>query len=100
MPDEGDKHKKGEPTMTMKELSAFLKEHAVPEKLYKIGKGHNKRICLVKGENDWEVYFQEKKQKIGLLRYNDEESACQGMKNELRKLMESMYGLTWARMTL
>ncbi len=84
--------------MTMKELSAFLKEHAVPEKLYKIGKGHNKRICLVKEESGWEVYFQEKKQKIGLLHFRDEESACLGMKDELRKLMESMYGLTWAKM--
>ena len=32
-----------------------------------------------------------------LMRYEDENSACMSMKNEMRKLMESVYGLTWAR---
>ena len=30
-----------------------------------------------------------------LMHFSDEESACISMKNELRKMMELMYGLTW-----
>ncbi len=82
--------------MTMKELAAFFHEHRVPEKLYKIGKHGKNRICLEKGKDGWEVYFYDKKQKVGAMYYGDEESACLGMKNEIRKLMEQMYGLTWA----
>ncbi len=82
--------------MTIKELAEFLHEHRVPNKLYKIGKKGNHRICLEKGRDDWEIYFCEKKEKIGVLHFADETSACIGMKNELRKMMELMYGLTWA----
>ncbi len=82
--------------MTMNELRTFLAEHNVPRKLYSIGKRGNGRICIDRGENGWEVYFCEKKEKIGTLLFADEESACQGMKNEMRKLMEQLYGLTWA----
>ena len=81
--------------MTGKELKIFLKEHLVPAKLYKIGGHHNRRICMQKGEDGWEVFFSEKKNKVGLMRFPDEASACLSMKNELRKLMELMYGLTW-----
>ncbi len=82
--------------MTVKELARFLKQHRVPEKLYKLGKKSNKRICLEKAGEGWEVFFCEKKCKIGTMHYADEESACAGMKNELRKMMEQLYGLTWA----
>ena len=81
--------------MTGKELKAFFKEHLVPEKLYKIGGKHNRRICMEKSENGWDVFFSEKKAKIDLMHFADEASACTGMKNELRKLMEQMYGVTW-----
>lgn len=47
-------------------------------------------------ENGWDVYFSEKKDKVGLMHYNDEAAACKGMKNEIRKMMELIYGLTWA----
>ena len=30
------------------------------------------------------------------MHYNDEASACRSMKNEIRKMMEMIYGLTWA----
>ena len=82
--------------MTVQELSNFFKEHLVPARLYKIGGSHNNRICLEETEDGWEVFFSEKKEKIGLLQYEDENSACLSMKNEIRKLMESLYGLTWA----
>ena len=81
--------------MTGKELKKFFKEHLVPDKLYKIGGEHNRRICMEKVQNGWDVFFSEKKKKIGLMHFNDEESACASMKNEIRKLMESMYGITW-----
>ena len=82
--------------MTVKELRTFLNEHLVPSKLYKIGGHHNKRICLEKAGDGWDLYFSEKKRRIGVMHFKDEGSACAGMKNELRKMMELMYGLTWA----
>ena len=82
--------------MTGKELKTYFEEHRVPHKLYKIGGRHNKRICLEKTENGWDVFFSEKKQRIGVMHYSDEASACRGMMNEIRKCMEQVYGLTWA----
>ena len=82
--------------MTTSELKTFLKDHMVPKKLYKIGGRHNKRICLEKNNDGWDLFFSEKKDRIGVIHFKDESTACLGMKNELRKLMEQMYGLTWA----
>ena len=82
--------------MTANELKLFLKNHRVPGKYYKIGGRHNHRICLDKTDSGWEVYFRDNKDKIGLTQYNDEASACIGMKKELRKLMELIHGMTWA----
>ncbi len=81
--------------MTGEELKVFLKEHLVPSKLYKIGGASNHRICMQKSKDGWDVFFSEKKEKIGLEHFKDEASACRSMKNELRKLMETIYGLTW-----
>ena len=81
--------------MTGKELKKYFKEHLVPDGLYKIGGSHNRRICMDQDSEGWNVYFSEHKQKVGLLHFNDEESACAAMKNEIRKLMEVMYGVTW-----
>ena len=82
--------------MTGKELKEFFEAHLVPSKLYKIGGKHNNRICMEKANDGWEVFFSEHKERIGTLHYDDEASACISMKNEIRKLMEQMYGLTWA----
>ena len=82
--------------MTANELKLFLKQHRVPGKYYKIGGHHNHRICMEKTESGWEVFFSENKNKVGLTHYFDEASACAGMKNEMRKLMELLYGMTWA----
>ena len=82
--------------MNTKELKRYLKEHLVPSKLYKIGGSHKNRICMDRTENGWAVFFQDKKGKIGVMNFVDEASACNVMKDELRKLMEQLYGLTWA----
>ncbi|WP_026508668.1 hypothetical protein [Butyrivibrio sp. MC2013] len=82
--------------MTSKDLKKFFKEHLVPKKLYKVGGEKNNRICLEKCGEYWEVFFRDHKKKLGLIRYKDEKSACEGMMNEIRKLMESIYGITWA----
>jgi hypothetical protein len=86
----------GRHSMNTRELKQYFEEHLVPSKLYKIGGSHKNRICLDKTENGWAVYFQDKKDKIGLMNFVDEASACNRMKDELRKLMEQLYGLTWA----
>lgn len=81
--------------MTAKELKHFFKDHLVPSKLYKIGKERDGRICMTKNKDFWEVYFLDHKQKIGLMKFTDENSACLSMKEELRKIMESFYEITW-----
>jgi hypothetical protein len=79
-----------------KELKKFFKEHLVPSKLYKVGGHHKNRVCLDKTENGWAVFFQDKKERIGVINFPDEASACDKMKEELRKMMEQLYGVTWA----
>lgn len=83
--------------MTVKELRIFFKEHLVPSHLYNLkGGSHKGRICLGKSsDNFWEVYFSEKKEKIGLTRFATENEACQHMMDEIRKVMEQIYGVTW-----
>ena len=83
--------------MTTKDLKEFFKEHLVPKKLYKIGGEHKNRICIEQVSDGWDVFFKDKKQKIGLMHFGDEKSACDVMMNEIRKLMESVYGITWAK---
>jgi hypothetical protein len=50
---------------------------------------------MTKEGNFWEVYFVDHKEKIGLMKFTDENSACIKMKDELRKIMESIYEITW-----
>ena len=82
--------------MTSKELKKYFKDHLVPKKLYKIGGHHKNRICLDKTDKCWAVFFQDNKERIGVMNFVDEASACNTMKDELRKLMEQLYGITWA----
>ena len=83
--------------MTVKDLKKFFKEHLVPSHLYNLkGGSRSNRICLGKSEeNMWEVYFSEKKNKIGLMQFATENEACQHMMDEIRKVMEQIYGITW-----
>ncbi len=82
--------------MTTKELSAFFKEHLVPKKLYKLEGKQNKRLCLEKSGNGYDIYFCDNKNKIGLIHVKTEFEACKIMKEEVRKMMVSLYGVTWA----
>ena len=81
--------------MTSKELCRFLKDHLVPRKLYKVNGAHSGRICVEHTASGWEVFYSEKKDKVGLLKYTTESAACLGMMNELRKVMEQIYGVSW-----
>ena len=83
--------------MTVKELKTFCKEHLVPSHLYNLkGVSHKVKICMGKNKQDsWEVYFSEKKRKIGLMQFATESEAWQHMMDEVRKVMEQVYGVTW-----
>ncbi|MGN0275121.1 MAG: hypothetical protein ACI4DT_10185 [Chordicoccus sp.] len=83
--------------MTAKELRKYFKEHLVPKKLYALNGSHNKRICLSgSAKTGWDVYFSDKKQKVGNMHFASEADACTEMKNQIRRIMEVMYGVTWA----
>lgn len=81
--------------MTAKELKQYLKDHLVPSKLYKIGGHHKNRICMDKTKEGWCIFFQDKKGPVGTESFPDEASACRRMKEEIRILMEQIYGVTW-----
>ena len=84
--------------MTVKELQKFFKDHLVPSRLYNMKGGHHRnRICIAqdKTRKAWEVYFSEDRTKIGLMQFATESEACQRMKEEVRKVMEQIYGLSW-----
>ncbi len=82
--------------MNTKELKDFFKTHLVPNKLYKLDGKQNKRICMEKNGNGWDIYFCDGNNKIGLIHVKTEFEACRVMKEEIRKLMVSLYGVTWA----
>ena len=82
--------------MTVKELKKFFKDHLVPSRLYNMKGGHHRnRICIANDKNGWQVYFIEGKEKIGLMQFATESEACQRMKDEVCKVMEQIYGLSW-----
>ena len=82
--------------MTGKELKKYFEEHLVPKKLYSINGEKSNRICMTRSGNEWNVFFKDHKDRVGLMTFQSEESACRTMKEELRKMMECVYGLTWA----
>ncbi len=81
--------------MNTKELGTFLSEHLVPKKIYSLSGSHNNRICLERASDGWNVYFADKKNKVGISHYSTETEACLRMKEEIKKFMELVYGLTW-----
>lgn len=82
--------------MTVKDLKKFFKEHLVPANVYSFkGGSHKNRICMGRTKKGWEIYFSDKKKKIGLMQFASESEACQRMKEEVLKLMEQVYGLSW-----
>jgi hypothetical protein len=83
--------------MTANDLKTFFKEHLVPAKLYDLKGAKSNRLCLEHVKDGWNVYFAEKKDKVGLMHFASEADACQTMKEEMRKIMAAIYGLTWSR---
>jgi len=83
--------------MTTKELYAYFREHLVPGKLYNLKGGRRGRICLERVKDGWNVYFRDRKEKVGLMHFASESDACRYMQDEIRKVMEGLYGLTWVR---
>ena len=83
--------------MTIKELQLFFKEHLVPAKLYRIGgRGRSGKLCLTCNKSgSWELFFGEKRKKVGLMRFASENEACHRMMEEMCKIMEQLYGITW-----
>ena len=62
--------------MTVKDLKKFFKEHLVPANVYSFrGGNHKNRICM--------------------MQFASESEACMRMKEEVLKLMEQVYGLSW-----
>lgn len=86
--------------MNCKELQSFFKDHLVPSRLYRIGGERRGRICLSRPGKDkpWELYFRDRKNKVGLLQFATENEACQRMKEEVLTLMEQIYGVSWRGM--
>lgn len=82
--------------MTTKDLKEFFKEHLVPDKLYDLKGSRNNRLCMEHAKDGWNVYFAERKDKVGLMHFGTEAAACASMKEEMRKVMAGMYGLTWS----
>ena len=83
--------------MDVQELKNFFKEHLVPNKLYHIGRGSKSgRLCLRCDKGGfWEVFFGEKRDKVGVMRFATENEACHRMMDEMCKIMEQIYGITW-----
>ena len=81
--------------MTTNDLKVFFKEHLVPRKFYSLNGNHKNRICIEKTPDGWNVYFSDGKEKVGLLHFANESEACLRMRDEIKKLMEQVYGLTW-----
>ena len=84
--------------MTVKELKKFFQDHLVPSRLYHMkGGNHKNKICIAKNKSKqcWDVYFSEGKSRIGLMHFATESEACQRMKDEVRKVMEQVYGVSW-----
>ena len=81
--------------MTTKELKSYLKDHLVPDRLYDLKSNHKNRLCMEKAKNGYEIYFSDHKEKVGLLHFATESEACQCMKEEISKLMVSLYGLSF-----
>ena len=83
--------------MTAKDLTAFFKEHLVPSRLYAVNGSRKNRICMEQEGGSWIVYFRDHRNRIGTVICATEAEACARMKDEIRKVMESAYGLTWSQ---
>ena len=79
--------------MNIKELQSYFKEHLVPSHLYALKGSRKGRICLNRSADGWDIYFDDHRDKIGLMHFATETEACLRMKEEVGKVMEAVYGL-------
>ena len=80
--------------MTTADLKKYFKDHLVPRSLYNLKGGYHKgRICMEKVKEGWEVYFSEKRDKVGIIHCLTESEACRVMVEEVNKVMQAIYGL-------
>ena len=85
----------GESFMDIDAVSELLLEQSIPEDALWLGNevfGNVFRYIV----RYLERYNASAYKILFTMHFKDEGSACAGMKNELRKMMELMYGLTWA----
>ena len=72
--------------MTAAELVLELKKIGVPEDLYSIMIGGlpNEKMCIVK-EGNWQVYYSERGNKVGLKLFETETEACEYFLRKLKR---------------
>lgn len=73
--------------MTINELKELLEKKNVPQHIYSlmIGGFPNEAFCLVKNENNWEVYYSERGKKRGAKQFSNETEACEYLEKKLNK---------------
>lgn len=71
--------------MEKKELQALLEGAGVPTELYNLNENgrDDERFCLIKKENQWQVYFSERGIKTIDKSFNTEAEACQFIYGQL-----------------
>lgn len=82
--------------MTRRELAHYFKDHLVPHRLYHLKGAHNKRICLEQAADGWNVYFADRKDKVGLLHFVNESDACMAMRDQINQVMRVLYGIEFS----
>lgn len=75
--------------MKIIDLEKELRELNISQEIYSILKGGlpNEQLCLVKCENNWEVYYSERGRKSGLKIFTDEESACNYFFEKVKQML-------------
>ena len=72
--------------MLVNELKSKLDAIGVPQDLYSIMLGGlpNERLCIVK-EDMWQVYYSERKKKVGQKFFETEEEACEYFYEKMKR---------------
>lgn len=76
--------------MTIQELHKTLSHLGVPDFYYNIsGMGRDdERVCLLKKEDKWIVFYGERGHKTGLVQYESEAEACE---DAFARIMKMFY---------
>lgn len=73
--------------MTINELRNRLEEEGVPKNMYSllIGGFPNEAFCLIKIDDEWEVYYSEHGKKRGTKQFAKEEDTCSYLYKKLSR---------------